>query len=306
MARLRPGAAARPERLLHDVRITRMGAGLDATGRIGDDGVRRTLDAILELLPLVRSWEPVAISAVGLEAFRRSANGVEVVRRIEEETGICVRILPGVEEARLGREAVVREMGPSPDGRPWLSLDIGGGSTELALSEPSWEVSIPLGAVVVTERYLRGDPPTVAEMEAMRRAARLAVRERWSRSGCGTTPRVVGVGGTVTTYAAILQELEPYDSARVHRYEMAVSAVAATTDRLAALPLAARRQVAGLHPERAPVILGGGALLEAVLQETEAGALVVSEANLLHAWLFHEAQRKESSSSHGNHSNHDY
>lgn len=288
MARVHGDPSLPPLKLLHDVEITRMGEGLGQTGRIGEAAQERTLQAVRRLLERARACHPDGISALGMEAFRRAENGAAFAARIGAETGVTVRILRGEEEAGLGREGVLRALGPSRDGRPWLLVDIGGGSTELALTDPLWEISVPLGAVLVTERYLAGDPPTTAEMRTMRDALDERLAAAWAQAP-QASPHLVGVGGTITTYACVAQGLERYETERVHGYVLDAAAIAAVTQRLAALPLAQRSQVPGLHPQRAPVILGGGGLLEAALRAVGEERIVVSEANLLHAWVVREA-----------------
>lgn len=281
-----------PQVLLHDVRITRMGQGLAASGRISAEGVARTLEAVRELLAQARSFHPQGVAAVGMEAFRRASNRDEVAHALQKELGFSLTVLTGDQEAALGREGVLRDLGPDPQGRSTLVVDIGGGSTELALSNPVWAISLPLGAVVVSETFLRSDPPGAPELEAMHQALRDQISQSW-QSGAGghlaSGLRVVAVGGTATSYATMHLGLTTYDSHQVHRLRLRHADLVAQTARLAALPLEQRRQVPGLHPDRAAVILGGGSVLAAVLEVVGADEVVVSEANLLHALVVRQA-----------------
>jgi len=287
VARVVPFSGRAPEKLLHAIVITRMGEGLGDTGLIGEAGQQRALDAIHELLLAAAPYSPEGVCALGMEAFRRASNGAVLAARIQADTGVPVRILAGREEAALGREGVVRALGV-PD--PLLLVDIGGGSTELALTDPPWEVSVPLGAVVATEGWLRGDPPGAETMSTLRAATHERLAAAYAEAPRTGAPRLVGVGGTVTTYAAIDLVLDEYDSARVHQHVLSRARVAEITQRLAALPLAERRQVPGLHPARAPVILGGGVLLETAMEVSASQSLTVSEANLLHAYVVEQAE----------------
>jgi len=282
-----PGGPDGPRKLFHGVQITRMGEGLARTGRLGEAGMERALEVLRGLREHARSYDPQGMSALGMEAFRRASNGEDFARRIEAELGMPMTVLTGVEEARLGREGVLRALGAE---ERWLLVDIGGGSTELSFV--GWETSVPLGAVIVTEEMLPSDPPDANEMAAMR--ATLASRFASALEGVDVSgARMVGVGGTVTTYAAILQELAAYDGERVHGYVMTSAQVREVTDRLAALPIVERRAVVGLMPDRAPVIVGGGAILESAMAAAGAERLVVSEANLLHAFVVREALASE-------------
>ena len=281
-----------PHKLAHDVRITRMGQGLAHSGALSSEGLARACQAIEELLEQARCHGPSSIAALGMEAFRRATNGTTAALWLQEQTGVPLTVLTGLQEASLGREGVLRDLGPDPQGRATLAVDIGGGSTELALSDPDWATSLPLGAIVVTEQHLTSDPATPAQRTAMMAALRTRLVDAWTRvpeAARARGVRVVGVGGTATSYATMQQELESYDSSRVHRFTMSTPEVQALTERLGSLTVEQRRALAGLHPDRAPVIVGGGAILQTVLEVTGATELVVSEANLLHAFAVRQA-----------------
>lgn len=285
------GSKPRLAEVRHDVRVTRMGEGLNATGELSPDGMARALEAVASLVEQARGDGPAGVSALGMEAFRRASNGPAFARRIEHELGIPVRILTGEEEARLGREGVLLGYG-APLPPSVLVVDVGGGSSEMALTSPAWQVSVPRGAVTTSEAFLRSDPPSADEMAAMRDELAGVFAATWRTCPASdSVPTVVAVGGTVTTYATIALGMPVWDSGRVHRLQMSRERLRAITDHLAALPLAARREVPGLHPDRAPYIIGGGALIEAVLDAVGADALYVSVANLLHAHVVHEAER---------------
>lgn len=285
------GSTPRLTEVRHDVRVTRMGEGLNATGELSPEGMLRALEAIGALVERARQDAPDGISALGMEAFRRASNGPAFARRVEEQLGVAVRILSGEEEARLGREGVLLGYG-APLPPSVLVIDVGGGSSEMALTSPVWQVSVPRGAVTTSEAFLCSDPPAADEMAAMRAELASAFSAAWRTCpACDDIPAVVAVGGTVTTYAAISLCMPLWDASRVHRLQMSRERLRAITDQLASLPLAARREVPGLHPDRAPYIIGGGALIEAILDAVGADALHVSVANLLHAHVVAEAQR---------------
>lgn len=275
--------------VLHQgVRVTRMGEGLFASGRLGELPVQRALEAIKALLKEALAYHPQGISALGMEAFRRAQNGAEIAHRIEKDTQISVRILRGTEEADLGREGVLLGYGGhTPD--VVLVADIGGGSTELALTIPRWEISVPHGAVTTTEAFLSSDPPTAEEMERARQMSRKWMTEAWSTCPArDVLPTVVAVGGTVTTFGAIYRELDSWAPEQLHGLRLGFHDVEALTDHLAALSLERRREVVGLDQARAPVIVGGGTLLEAILLAVGAPELRISVANLLHAHVVRE------------------
>ena len=268
-----------------------MGEGLNATGALAEGAMARAIEAISELVAEARRYEPVGISALGMEAFRRASNGPALARRIGEELGIPLRILAGEEEAQMGREGVLLGYG-APLPSAVLVVDVGGGSSELALTSPSWQVSVPRGAVTTSEAFLHADPPSADEVARMRTELGGVFADAWRACpDAGATPAVVAVGGTVTTYGAIQLQMSEWDSERVHRLWLSRNDIHALTDRLASMTLAERCEVPGLHPGRAPYVLGGGAILESVLGAVGADGLHISVANLLHAHVVHEAER---------------
>jgi exopolyphosphatase / guanosine-5'-triphosphate,3'-diphosphate pyrophosphatase len=161
-------------------------------------------------------------------------------------------------------------------------LDIGGSSTELITT--AQRVSIDVGSVRLTERYLHSDPPTAAELDA----AAGAVRELLPPID---PSRAIGVAGTVTSLAAL--ELGAYDPERVHGYVISSEAVDRQLERLASLPLAQRRELPGLDPERAPVIVGGAVIVREVLERYGLDGLEASERDLLHGAALEAAELPE-------------
>ena len=154
-------------------------------------------------------------------------------------------------------------------------LDIGGGSTELIVDD--FHVSLDLGSVRYTERFVHTDPPSREELNACGRAA----REVLGAHAEVHAERAIGVAGTVTTLAALDLGLERYDGARVHGHRLTRDGAAGQLERLAALPLAERREVPALEPERAPVIVAGALILLAVLDTFALDAVEVSERDIL-------------------------
>ncbi len=218
---------------------------------------------------------------MGTYALRAARNPEELLRRLHRP----VRMLTGREEARLGFRGALAGLGITGAASQILVVDIGGGSVELTWGTPrgiAESRSLPLGCVVLTRRFLPHDPPRSAEVAALR--AHLAqnlgpIVSRLRRRRL----RLVGVGGTITTLAALDQRLTPYDPDRVHRYRLSTSAVRALTADLLAQPLADRRRRPGLQPERADVIGAGALVLEHLLVALGRRSLVVSEADLLWA-----------------------
>jgi exopolyphosphatase / guanosine-5'-triphosphate,3'-diphosphate pyrophosphatase len=250
--------------------VTRLGEGVDRTGRLGDEPINRTFRALDTYREAIARAD--VRTAVMTSAVRDAANGPEFAKRVERELGVSARMLTGEEEAHLTYRGATALR---DDAEPLLVIDIGGGSTELVVGirgHVSFHVSTQNGVVRHSERHLHHDPPTAQELAAL--AADVDVP---------TAPATaaVAVAGTATSCAAIDMALDPYDPARVEGYVLSVERLRAILARLAALPLARRVAVPGLHPDRAAVIVAGIVILIRVLEAYDLDRVEVSERDIL-------------------------
>ncbi len=247
--------------------ITRLGEGVDGRRRLLPAPVARVRNALTDFRHEAESLGAERILAIATSAVRDAENGGAFLGEIEWSYGFATRLLTGDDEAALTLRGV-RTGGDLSAGT--LVVDVGGGSTELIADGLC--VSLDVGSVRLTERFLRSDPPTADEL----RAAAAAVH---ALLPAGAFERAVGVAGTVTTIAAL--ELGGYDPARVHGYRVPAARVEAQLERLRALPLAKRRELPGLEPDRAPVILGGIVVVRELLRHFGLFELEVSERDIL-------------------------
>jgi len=257
--------------------ITGLRRGAAGDGSIAEDALGRLDACLADYAAAIAAFGPARTVAIGTSAVRDAPNRARVEEIVQGRLGVPLAVLRGEEEARL---AYLGARLAVPDGGPALVLDIGGGSTELVRGGPDGPeaaVSLQLGAVRSTERHLRGDPPRPRELRALRSEAAALCGEAMRR--VGGAPHMVGVAGTLTTLAAV--RLGGYDPARVHGLRLTRAEIERITARLAAMPLAERREVPGLEPGRAPVIVAGGVIAGAALEAARAGSLVVSERDLL-------------------------
>lgn len=258
--------------------VTRLGQGVDRTGELAPEAATRTLDCLRAYGDELRALGASRVDAVGTSAMRDARGGADFARAAGELIGVVPRIVSGDEEASLtfaGSLSGLALRGPV------AVFDVGGGSTEIIFG--SWdgdrgviahERSVNVGSVRMTERHVRTDPPTRAELDAV------AADVDASLAGVEKIPTgtaLVGVAGTVTTLAAVAHDVAPYDGARVHGSTMSIGEVRAVRDRLAALPLAQRRGLAALDPKRADVIVAGAVVVERVASWASASELVVSD-----------------------------
>ena len=248
--------------------ITRLGEGVDARRRLLPLPITRVRNCLTDYRRELESLGAERALLVATSAVRDAENGEAFLGEIEWSYGFTTRLLSGEQEAAL----TLRGVG-AVDGET-IVIDIGGGSTELIAG--GVRVSTELGSVRLTERFLESDPPTAGELEELAQAIRSVLEEHDLSARRG-----IGVAGTVTSLAALDLGLVEYDADRVHGHLLGQDAVRAQLEHLAALPLAERREVPGLEPERAPVIVAGAAILLEVMRHLELEEIEVSERDLL-------------------------
>jgi exopolyphosphatase / guanosine-5'-triphosphate,3'-diphosphate pyrophosphatase len=249
----------RVDELHRETRITRLGEGVDSRRRLLPLPIARVRNALTDYRRTAESLGADRTLLVATSAVRDAENGEAFLGEIEWSYGFATQLLSGDEEAELTRRGV-GELAAAT-----LLVDIGGGSTELVLD--GFRTSLPLGSVRFTERH--GE-----DVEATVEAARALLPELEPESA-------VGVAATITTLAALDLGLEEYERARVHGHVLSRDGAHAQLERLAALPLEERRRVPAVDPERAPVILAGGAILLAILDAYGLESIRVSERDLL-------------------------
>lgn len=254
--------------LHREIETTRIGAGTRATGWLSPEGEARTLAVLKRYREVLAAWLVDRTRAVATSAVREASNGAEFVKRASRTLGFPLEVISGWEEAYLSYQGAAHGL---PGVKRPLVVDIGGGSTELTwLKDGKLQAhSLPLGAVGVTENpsllnLLDDYQPLLAELAEQREIT------------------LVGVGGTATTLAAIEQGMTVYDPQRVQGYPLERAAVERIWRRLAELPLAERRLVAGLQPARADIILAGISILLEIMRRAGKDWLVVGESDLLY------------------------
>jgi exopolyphosphatase/guanosine-5'-triphosphate,3'-diphosphate pyrophosphatase len=277
-----PGGA--PFRVVEsDQRVTRLGEGLAASGRLGVVPAERTARVVVEYVARARAAGAERIGIVATSAVREAANQAEFVAMLERATGEPVRVITGEEEATLTLAGVLHGLQGPLDGSTLL-FDIGGGSTEYLVARAGTAVaavSLRLGVVDLAERYpfpARVDWPRYRALQD-EIAGRLA-RELPPAILTARPARIVGTAGTVTALAALDLGLTTYDRARIQGHTLKRTAVARLLQRLGALTAAERGALPCLEPGRADLIVPGVAVVLATLATFTAGSLVVSDAAL--------------------------
>ena len=257
--------------------ITALRRGAGSDGSIAADALGRLDDCLTRFGATIDAFGADEVIAVGTSAVRDAPNRDRVAAIVRKRLGADLRVLAGAHEAELSY--VGARLATSGDGAV-IVMDIGGGSTELVrgdASGPTSAVSLDVGGVRFTDLFLHDDPPTAAQVRAVRDEAAGLVIPALAALG-GPAP-MLGVAGTMTTIAAIANG--GYDPEHIHGMVLATGEVHEITDHLVSLPLEERRRVPGLDPDRAPSIVAGALIACTILDAAEAAEVAISERDLL-------------------------
>ncbi len=266
--------------------IVRLGKDVDAAGNLNTEAMQRGVACLQEYLRLAREHHATRVIAVGTSALRDAANRAAFLQRVQAETGLAVHIISGETEARLTYAGALSNQPELAE--PIAVMDIGGGSTEIVTGtyEELYSArSVDIGSVRLTERFLRRDPVTAAEVAAVRQQAQEAMLAVWPGAAFDEIRSLVGTAGTITTLAAMAQQLTEYDPARVDGYVLSKKTLRALVAQLSGLTMAQRQKLPGLPPARADVILAGAVILEAFMDAYDFDEIIVSNRGLRYGVL---------------------
>jgi exopolyphosphatase / guanosine-5'-triphosphate,3'-diphosphate pyrophosphatase len=264
-----------------ETRITRLGEGVDERRRLLPVPIARVRNVLSEYRRTLEGLGAERTLLVATSAVRDAENGEAFLGEVEWSYGFSTRLLSGHDEALMMFRGVTSERGVEGG---TVILDVGGGSTELVAGGPDgvrWHDSLDIGSRRLTERFLKSDPPTPEELDACAEAIRALLAERVPDQIRTGTRAAIGVAGTITSLAGLAIGSKEYDRDRVHGYELTAEALEEQFDRLASVPVAERRQMRPLDPDRAPVIVGGAAIVREVLAFFGLKVLVISERDIL-------------------------
>jgi exopolyphosphatase/guanosine-5'-triphosphate,3'-diphosphate pyrophosphatase len=276
--------AGRVEELERRTEVTRLGEGVDAAGELSGPAMKRVLETVASFRDDIDAHGAGKVVGVATSAVRDAKNGEEFRQELADRFGVEVATISGDEEARLSFLGATS--GRPPGGDPLLVLDIGGGSTEFVIgvpgSDPTFHVSTGAGSVRQTERHLTDDPAPDEQLSALAGEVAAIIEAEVPRNVRREAAAGIAVAGTATQLSAVDLALDPYDPERVHGYRLDRYAVEEILAHLASLPLAERREVTGLHPDRAPTIVGGAIILAEAMRAFDFDWMETSEADILH------------------------
>ncbi|MFJ8887619.1 exopolyphosphatase [Streptomyces sp. NPDC102402] len=271
------------------MRIVRLGQGVDRTGRLAPEALERTFDACREYAAAIKELGAERIRFVATSASRDAENSDVFVRGVLDILGVEPEVVTGDQEAQLSFDGATKELvGSDHLEKPYLVVDIGGGSTEFVVGDDRVRAarSVDIGCVRMTERHLVldgavVDPPTPDRIAAVRADIGAAIDLAEQTVPVASAATLVGLAGTVTTVAAIALGLEEYDSKAIHHSRVSLDQVREITARLLASTHEERAAIPAMHPGRVDVIAAGALVLLAVMERSGAREVVVSEHDIL-------------------------
>ncbi|MFJ9470376.1 Ppx/GppA phosphatase family protein [Streptomyces caniferus] len=287
------------------MQIVRLGQGVDRTGRLAPEALERTFAACREYAAVIKGLGAEQVRFVATSASRDAENREDFVRGVVDILGVEPEVITGDQEAEFSFDGATKELtgieaagakGLAGKGggrrpgmeRPFLVVDIGGGSTEFVLGSDSVRAarSVDVGCVRMTERHLVhdgeiSDPPTPGQISAIKADIAAALDRAEETVPLSEAATLVGLAGSVTTVAAIALGLDQYDSEAIHHSRIPLAKVREITDRLLSSTHAERAAVPVMHPGRVDVIAAGALVLLSIMERTGAEEVVVSEHDIL-------------------------
>lgn len=265
--------------------IVRLGQGVDRTGRLAPDALARTFAACRVFAELIAEHAAKRVRFIATSASRDASNRSEFVAGVTEILGVEPEVISGAEEAALSFDGATRSLQAARDHAPppYLVVDIGGGSTEFVLGAAvaAASRSVDIGCVRLTERHLRGDPPTAAEIAEARRTIVAAIGTVAASVPLDRAATLVGLAGSVTTVAGIALGLAAYDPVRIHHSRIAARDLRRVSDDLLRMTHDERAVIPVMHPGRVDVIGAGALILACIVDHLGAAEVVVSEHDIL-------------------------
>jgi exopolyphosphatase/guanosine-5'-triphosphate,3'-diphosphate pyrophosphatase len=263
--------------LIDRATVTGLGRGVGRSGALAPDKVEATLRVFHDYVEQARAAGVTVVRAVGTSALREASNANDFLGPAAQLLGTPVEVITGRREAELTFRGSIEGLDLDPG--EVTVLDIGGGSTEIVRGEPGrlrQAASLDLGSVRLYERHVDTDPPAPQQVAALRED----IREALAHSPVQPTERLVGIAGNVTTVAALIHAIDPYDPDRVHGQRVSGDEIAALAERLSGMTMAERKKLPGIEPGRADVIVAGTLLLLGIVEHAGAGEVIVSNGGV--------------------------
>ncbi|WP_053955560.1 Ppx/GppA phosphatase family protein [Inediibacterium massiliense] len=270
-----------------DLRSTRIGEGVDKTGVLSNHAIQRNIDALKEFVEIAHKEKVEKLSIIATSAVRDAKNKGEFLRRASKEAGVQIEVISGEREATLGFLGVLKGIEQKKN---ILVVDIGGGSTEFILGNEKGidhVISMNMGAVRMTEKFVHTDPVSKEEIDQMSKDIDKQIEIAMDSIKDLSIDCVVGIGGTITTLAAVHKKLKVYDRNEVHNTKLRHDQIQKILDEFLSKNMEERIKMEGVHPKRADIITAGTLILDRILSWVHKD-IIVSEYDNLEGLIFDE------------------
>jgi len=274
-----------------EMRIVRLGEGVDKTNAFSPRALERTFKAIDEYEQILLKHKVENLRFVATSATRDAQNKAMFIKGVIDRLRIVPEVIAGTEEAALSFDGATRSLRQKHKA-PFLIIDLGGGSTELVIGdqEPTGAYSMDVGCVRMTERHTPGGNPTKAQEEAIRTDVRNALKEAGKKVDWQKAQTIVGVAGTVTTVAAHILKLKTYDPEVLHGASISAQQISQTAQDFISLTPSQRAALPYMHEGRIEVITAGSIVLDEVMKAIGAQTLIASERDILDGVAWSQVQ----------------
>ncbi|WZL72811.1 Ppx/GppA phosphatase family protein [Clostridiaceae bacterium 35-E11] len=275
-----------------DLETTRMGEKVDQTGRLSMDAIDRNIEALNKFMDIAKKEGITQVPIIATSAVRDAQNKEVFLERAQNEVNAKIEVITGDREAELGFLGVIR--GLKKKDQNILVVDIGGGSTELIFGNESGIqklVSVDMGAVRMTEKFVKTDPIHPKEKETMVKEVDNLLASIMHIFHSLPIDHVVGIGGTVTTIAAVAKKLRVYDRDAIHQYNLSHKQVKSILNEFCLKNLQQRKEIPGLHPKRADIITAGTIILDSILSTLSVKSIKISEYDNLEGLVFEQIEK---------------
>ena len=266
------------------MRIVRLGEGVDRTGAFSDGALTRTFAALDDYEAQIRALDVERVRMVATSATRDASNRDAFVEGVAARLGVPPDVVAGSEEASLSFEGATADLSGAGLREPFLVCDIGGGSTEFVLGSSvgvTASISVDIGCVRMTERHLHDDPPSASQVESARGDIDAAIARAAEVVPLGDAETLIGLAGSVTTVVALVLRLQAYDPARIHHARISADDVGEVTHRLLTMTRAERAALPAMHEGRVDVIPAGALVLHQIMERGGFDSVVASEHDIL-------------------------
>lgn len=266
--------------------MTRIGEGVNETGVLSEAGMQRSVDALIEFEAEAKSWGAQKIFALATSAVRDAGNREEFLSRVKDACGLEIEVISGEQEAKIGFLGVLA--GVEDLEGSVLVIDVGGGSTELIVGDANgitFAHSANVGAVRMTGKHITTDPLADREYDAVKKDIAVITENVIEDLKKLSVTKAIGIGGTATTLGAMKLEMEEYDRFKIQNSIVELGEIEKMNSQLKALTVEARKEIKGLQPKRADIILAGSMVIEHVLKELGIDMMHVSDFDNLEGCL---------------------